>query len=799
MSIISAQRSALWICLLAAVALPLPRPAHAANAELLDVVEKYAGTAEQNAVIWRNLGDFREMGGKVPKNVLEGFNQYRVGVVNQVRAETAKQVLAGTSEAKALGGFINTGSWTNPKNAAFKATSDIDFTIVGRNHATVNSFYSEFYKNLGDRLGITARDLGVHADATAADKIAAMAKSLDVNAYTVGGNQAGAYRTPGGRRFFEVYSVQTGGSSGYQQIVGVGGDVRVVNSHIDNAFYDIGQKVPKFPPDAARSFLGEINGMARQISAPGQDPGHAVKDMAKLTERAHYSEAVLKGQVYSITDLPQVVKEARELKRGGKLVDVLKSRIDSFIDTGFSPERAETLARSQFLNESEKFIKAAAAGASNTLLETKSAGFDTFKQMLKTAGTGAKYGAYAGVGALSAYMLYSSYQEHGKEGLFKELVAQGLGWSFPPVFVAQLAGIAVKASGEYGLDLVKQYKEDAAYRSLLGTSYGDLIKAWEQGNEPPKELVDLMGKFKTADALKTFLDREWNESLQFSAIGSGVQADRDKVRKDLETTFLGLQKGLLDYQKAEKEMLAQLQQRIAAEEKALRDQLAKDDPDQQAALVAADLKQMKFDLPEDNATRRRRRQPTDSTPQEAGQPRLPEIKQFAAAPAQLQEGDSTRLTLSFQTFVGGKVEIAMQSPGEGRGPASIVIEAKPGDVITRNFDQVFPAAGNYTVTASAADSAGIARTTVKIAVAEKMKYDGRYSGKAVIGAKVSEQRPQEFVLEFVVKDNHMTGTALPADAKPSKDFRSRLAVIMHRIWVDGTEFRWTREQAAAAA
>jgi transposase len=25
----------------------------------------------------------------------------------------------------------------------------------------------------------------------------------------------------------------------------------------------------------------------------------------------------------------------------------------------------------------------------------------------------------------------------------------------------------------------------------------------------------------------------------------------------------------------------------------------------------------------------------------------------------------------------------------------------------------------------------------------------------------------------------------------------RLAVTMHRIWVDGTEFRWTREVAAA--
>jgi transposase len=25
----------------------------------------------------------------------------------------------------------------------------------------------------------------------------------------------------------------------------------------------------------------------------------------------------------------------------------------------------------------------------------------------------------------------------------------------------------------------------------------------------------------------------------------------------------------------------------------------------------------------------------------------------------------------------------------------------------------------------------------------------------------------------------------------------RLAVIMHRIWVDGTEFRWTKEVAVA--
>jgi transposase len=31
----------------------------------------------------------------------------------------------------------------------------------------------------------------------------------------------------------------------------------------------------------------------------------------------------------------------------------------------------------------------------------------------------------------------------------------------------------------------------------------------------------------------------------------------------------------------------------------------------------------------------------------------------------------------------------------------------------------------------------------------------------------------------------------------SRALARRLAVIMHRIWVDGAEFRWTREGAAA--
>jgi hypothetical protein len=40
-----------------------------------------------------------------------------------------------------------------------------------------------------------------------------------------------------------------------------------------------------------------------------------------------------------------------------------------------------------------------------------------------------------------------------------------------------------------------------------------------------------------------------------------------------------------------------------------------------------------------------------------------------------------------------------------------------------------------------------------------------------------------------------------ADRQASRDEKSdlarRLAIIMHRIWVDGTTFRWTRDVAVA--
>jgi hypothetical protein len=39
---------------------------------------------------------------------------------------------------------------------------------------------------------------------------------------------------------------------------------------------------------------------------------------------------------------------------------------------------------------------------------------------------------------------------------------------------------------------------------------------------------------------------------------------------------------------------------------------------------------------------------------------------------------------------------------------------------------------------------------------------------------------------------------LPTPVLPIRDVGiNRLAVIMHRIWADGTEFRWTRKVAVA--
>jgi hypothetical protein len=58
-----------------------------------------------------------------------------------------------------------------------------------------------------------------------------------------------------------------------------------------------------------------------------------------------------------------------------------------------------------------------------------------------------------------------------------------------------------------------------------------------------------------------------------------------------------------------------------------------------------------------------------------------------------------------------------------------------------------------------------------------MTHSGKWSWLRAWGMKIARHRGMKRAIVAVAR---------------------RLAVIMHRMWVDGTEFRWTREEAAAA-
>src|SRR5262245_47310192 len=79
----------------------------------------------------------------------------------------------------------------------------------------------------------------------------------------------------------------------------------------------------------------------------------------------------------------------------------------------------------------------------------------------------------------------------------------------------------------------------------------------------------------------------------------------------------------------------------------------------------------------------------------------------------------------------------------------------------------------------------------------------------------SDSAPRPFQYGIRRRGGTIFRSALPSDQRqvqadirthlihrPARDIiptlARRLAVIMHRIWVDGTEFRWTREGAATA-
>lgn len=158
---------------------------------------------------------------------------------------------------------------------------------------------------------------------------------------------------------------------------------------------------------------------------------------------------------------------------------------------------------------------------------------------------------------------------------------------------------------------------------------------------------------------------------------------------------------------------------------------------------------------------RARRRPAGS-PSATGPQPLPEIKRFVIAPRQMKKQQSARATVEFRTSVGGKVEVALQSPGErlGTSPVRFTIEnVKPGETIVRDFDQFFPSPGSFALKVTVADGAGAARAGANIEVTDVGQFDGRYRGTLLIEAKINEtRRLQRRALEFTIKDDVLTGT-----------------------------------------
>lgn len=156
-----------------------------------------------------------------------------------------------------------------------------------------------------------------------------------------------------------------------------------------------------------------------------------------------------------------------------------------------------------------------------------------------------------------------------------------------------------------------------------------------------------------------------------------------------------------------------------------------------------------------------RRRPSGQAPDAGPQP-LPTILRFTIAPTQIKKEQSARATIEFRSAVGGKVEVALKSPGErlGISPVRYTIDAaKPGEVISRNFEQFFPTPGNFALVVTVTDAAGAVKAGGRIEVTDVGRFDGRYRGTLLIETKINDtRRLQRRPLEFAIKDDVLTGT-----------------------------------------
>jgi len=451
------------------------------------IISAYTGSPEQNHILWQNFHDLRQPGVKLPPDVLKGFNEYRVKLVQEARLEAVEKIFkSGKYQSKDLSGFLNTGTWNNA--GKFQIKSDIDFTAMGRNPNAVKDFQQEFYQSLGKKAGI-------HPDE--------VIRKLDVNCYSMAGTEAGAFKTAGGS---------------YETISKVGGELAVTKTHVDNAFIDIGKSVPKFTPRDSAEFISELRGGVAENSTKylGNPAGEA-KANAKLVERADYAASVSAGKKAG-EDGSLVLQESLELRKGASLENALAKRTEKFVAQGLTHDEALGAATREFITETRGFVSDASVKVVRDAIKSEGSSFSKFEEGLAAISANKTSVLFHGTnGLLIAYSLYSSYQEGGKTGLAKEFCRQGCFQMIPATALADLAAAGVKISGEIFLETVNGYVGEGVIKDMFGKTPEAMI-AFAKAHPNPAEF-------------KKFFDREWAEQYA----GKGFYENRgwsdDKVKE----------------------------------------------------------------------------------------------------------------------------------------------------------------------------------------------------------------------------------------------------------------------------
>ncbi len=490
--------------------------------DISGILSNYTGSAEQHAVLWRNLDTLRHAP-NVPTEVIKGFNAYRVQAVQEARQQVVRKMLAsGQYAPKDLAGFINTGTWNDAGKFALK--SDIDFTAIGRNPEAVKAFRQEFMQTLGGKVGLQ------HSHE--------VISKLDVNVYTMGGTEPGAFQTAGGRRFFEVYSAKTGG---YEAITGSGANATISKSHIDSAFHDLGKAVPRFTPGDAAGFASELNQSAVQNASSFKGyPDLQAKANAKLVERAAYADAVGSGKAYTMKGAP-ILEEAAAMRAGKSVEEALAGRINKLVGSGMTREAAIQAASKQFANEAQTFVNNTSAKLANQAMKAEAGELSAFQKTLGRLGGGELLIALRGAaGAASLYQIYSAYKEGGNKAMALEIVKQGLYHTMPITALAELAGMGVKVGGEAFMGWVNNCKADSALASMFGTSEKELLDAYQRFKNDPA-------------ALKAQIEKDWNEQNAWTGVYRGKGYSSDEVLKLIQAKAEAMMKGIGESIEAKKD------------------------------------------------------------------------------------------------------------------------------------------------------------------------------------------------------------------------------------------------------